>query len=49
MNLCTHMVNGTVLPLQERPIHHDTLRIRSATDQSQYWPHAKLEASEEER
>lgn len=44
MSLYTRLVSGLVFPLQERLKHHDTVRVRSEMEQSQYWPLEKLEA-----
>lgn len=44
MSLYTRFVSGLIFPLQERLKHHDTVKVRRAMEQSQYWPLERLEA-----
>lgn len=43
-DLRTRLVSGLVFPLQERLKKHSTVADRRAMEDSQWWPHARLEA-----
>lgn len=49
MSLYTRLVSGLLFPLQEKLKGHDTVRVRRAMEQSQYWPRARLERLRVER
>ncbi len=49
MSLYTRLVSGLLFPLQEKLKGHDTVRVRRAMEQSQYWPRARLEELRVER
>lgn len=42
-SLYTQFVSGFLFPLQEKLKSHDTVTIRRKMEQSQWWPHDKLE------
>jgi phenylacetate-CoA ligase len=47
--LYTTLVSSVLFPLQERLKGHDTVRIRRALEESQWWPRERLEAYQAER
>ena len=49
MGLYTALVSNVLFPLQERLKKHDTVAIRSAMEDSQWWPRRKLEELRLER
>jgi phenylacetate-CoA ligase len=44
MGIHTALVANILFPLQEKLKKHDTVAIRQAMDDSQWWPAEKLEA-----
>ena len=49
MGLYTSLVSNVLFPLQEKLKKHDTVAIRRAMDESQWWPSKKLEELRLER
>ena len=49
MGLYTALVSNVLFPLQERLKKHDTVAIRSAMEDSQWWPRERIEALQLER